>query len=575
MHARFALTFGRGDRRHPLLSRAADQGLTCAIDRHDLLFLCDHQTEWLSCEGALLVGRLFAGTRRVTELSPEIMAELEKPMGAVSPRGHWGNFLLFGSSILCRAAYRDPSGAIPLYHCGEGQEAVFVSHAELALGLGLLDRFTLDTTFIRHWLQFPFLRTARTGIAEVAELIPGTRLSFSKDRRWRLNNVWHPAPFVARRAAIIDPREAAFRLREVAQDVVPLQVRGDRILLQLSGGLDSSIICCAIAGAHQEFPCVNFATASPDGDERSFAKDVASRFGLQLHELIEVGTAELKAPATPAFRPGTNPLLLPFEEAITLAARDLGAEVLIDGAGGDNLFCHLTSAAPVLDALAWAGPAQAWRTSRDISLRANTSWLEVLTAASKRLVKRRGWQQKRMFLASDALLDKPDPHPWLEGLGTTPPGKRQHVEALVHIQHFLDRRGSAISLAHPLLAQPLLELCLRIPSWLWMQGGRDRAVARLAFADLLPPSVHSRRTKGSLQGLFYRSFGKLRSQILELLMSGELRARRIIDADAIGVTLDGENPVSDDAQLRISEMVALEIWLQSWTSVSRSSSTRS
>lgn len=567
MHARFALTFGRGNPRHQLLARAANEGLTCAIDRHDLLFLCDERTEWISCKDALLIGRLFNERRRVTELSPELVVELQRPANAVAPIGLWGNFLLFKCSISCRSAYRDPSGALPLYQCGKDHDVVFVSDAELAVRLGTLNHSTIDTTFPRQWLQFPFLRTARTGIADVAELIPGTRSCLSKDGRWSVGNVWHPAPFVARREAIMDPREAASRLRQVVRDILPLQVKCDKFLLQLSGGLDSSIIACALAEAHQEVPCVNFATSSPDGDERNFAQDVALSFGLKLRELVEIGTAELKTPVSLAFRPCTNPLLLPFEEAITRAAQDLGAEVLIDGAGGDNLFCHLTSAAPVLDALTLAGPRQAWRTARDIAVRANTSWLEVLNAASKRLIKRHGWQQNRMFLTTQALLGKADPHPWLEGLATIPPGKRQHVEALVHIQHFLDRRCSAVSLAHPLLAQPLLELCLRIPSWVWMHGGRDRAVARLAFADILPPSVRNRRTKGSLQGLFYRSFDKVRAQMLDLLMTGELRARCIIDADAICLELSGDNPVSDDTQLRISEMAALELWLQSWKSV--------
>ena len=573
MHARFALTFGRGDRRNQMLARASELGLTCSIDRHDLLFLCDERTEWLTCETALLVGRLFDSTSRLTKLSANLVAKLETPADAVSPASHWGNFLLFEWSIYSRSAYRDPSGAIALYRCGASEDAVFVSDAGIAFRLGLLDHATTDATFARHWLQYPFLRSARTGVAEVSEVLPGTRLSLCKGGPWRASNIWHPAPFVTRRAAIPDPLEAASRLRETVQRVVPLQVRGEKIALQLSGGLDSSIIACSIASAHQDFPCVNFATASPDGDERNFAQDVAGRFGLRLDELIETGTSEIKLPSL-TFRPGTNPLLLPFEEAITNAAKDLGAELLVDGAGGDNLFCHLTSAAPVLDALVRAGPAQAWHTTGDIASRAGASWLNVLSAASKRLVKSSAWKENRMFLRREALLDKADPHPWLERLGATPPGKRQHVEALVHIQHFLDRRGGAISLAHPLLAQPLLELCLQIPSWFWMRGGRDRAVARDAFADLLPPSVLKRRTKGSLQGLFYRSFTRLRKQILELLMTGELKAARIIDTETILAVVDGANPVSDDAQLRISEMIALELWLQSWKSPPDLSSTR-
>jgi asparagine synthase (glutamine-hydrolysing) len=163
------------------------------------------------------------------------------------------------------------------------------------------------------------------------------------------------------------------------------------------------------------------------------------------------------------------------------------------------------------------------------------------------------------------LLPTCEPHPWLQGLAV-PPGKREHVEALVHIQHFLDRAPSPVPILHPLLAQPLLELCLGIPSWLWVRGGRDRAIARDAFAGLVPSSVLQRRNKGSLQSLLYRAFAQLRFEMRELLLEGELASSGIIDTAAIDQALLGQEWMTDQVQLRISEMVALELWARSWRS---------
>ena len=168
-------------------------------------------------------------------------------------------------------------------------------------------------------------------------------------------------------------------------------------------------------------------------------------------------------------------------------------------------------------------------------------------------------------MVSEALLARPNLHPWLLEL-PAPPGKREHVEAIVHIQHFLDRSGSSIERIHPLLAQPLLELCLQIPSWLGRAGGRDRAVAREAFKGLVPASVLERRIKGSLQGMLYRGFSALREPMRELLVEGELAKLRIVDAAAIEDALNGEVWMRDEVQLRISEMAALELWIRSWGS---------
>src|SRR5205085_2629923 len=105
-------------------------------------------------------------------------------------------------------------------------------------------------------------------------------------------------------------------------------------------------------------------------------------------------------------------------------------------------------------------------------------------------------------------------------------GKREHVRAIVHVHHFLDaRRGvSDLAFLHPLLAQPLLELCLRIPSWMWARGGRNRAVARAAFRDLLPAEIVNRRAKGRLESLFMKSFMANRNALGDLLLGGRLDA---------------------------------------------------
>ena len=572
MHARFALTFGRGTRLHQLLERARSLGLSNIINRGDLLFVSDALTPCMACDGALLVGQLFSAEGdRIADLSV-LAAEGFEPAKFATSAHFWGNFALFLASPARLGVYRDPSASIPVYRCGDGLDCIFVSDAELACRLGLLDRASTDLMFARHWLQFPFLRSARTGVGGVTEVLPGTWFRF--DGGWMETRPWRPANFLARGDALMGASEASGKLRDAALNVIPRQVDEGSMVLQLSGGLDSSIVASSLAKAGRKFACVNFATASPDGDERHFAREVASTFGLVLREVLEAKGAKLVAPGRQTFRPGTNPLLLPFEEAVSRAAEELGAQLLVDGAGGDNLFCHLTSAAPVLDALIWAGPREAVRTIDAIALRANASWWEVVRAAKKRIRRRAAWKENLSFLNRRALLNKPEPHPWLTGLAQVPPGKREHVEALVHIQHFLDRRGSELPLLHPLLAQPIVELCLRVPSWLWMRGGRDRAVARDAFRDLVPAPILNRRTKGSLMGLFYRSFGLLQREMVDLLVTGELNANGIIDAQALEAAIASGEVVRDDLQLRISEMVALELWLQSWKSRPDRSSTQ-
>jgi asparagine synthase (glutamine-hydrolysing) len=188
-----------------------------------------------------------------------------------------------------------------------------------------------------------------------------------------------------------------------------------------------------------------------------------------------------------------------------------------------------------------------------------------LGAAFRGVGRRRAWNEDRAFLKKDALLPRSDVHPWLCAPRFALPGKSDHVRSLVQIQHFLDRRLSGGTAAlHPLMAQPLLETCLAIPTWLWVRGGVDRAIARQAFKDMLPAEILRRKNKGSLEGLFHRSFVRLRCELRDILLGGELRGLEILDAAAVEMAFAAGESIPVEDQMRISEMVALDLWLQSW-----------
>lgn len=569
MLARYALTFARGAHRHDLLNAAKSEGLATIIDRSAFLLVAERGTALLEGPAAIVVGQLFCGDGgRLTSLEPLLDRGATEGISESALARHWGNFALFDASREQPYLYRDPSGSVPVYHCRHGDEDVFVSDAHLAVRLGLLRDARPDMTFAIHWLQYPFLRTRRCGLEGVVEILPGIRYVKVATGGWVERSQWRPAQFLARRDAILDPLEAASRLHDAALATVPPQVTGGKLLLQLSGGLDSSIIAACLSQAGIEFAGVNFATRSADGDERSYARAVAHRFGVTLRELVEGHSSSLEASALADFRPATNPLLFPFQKAIHDAASEFGADLLIDGAGGDNLFCYVTSAAPVLDALWWSGGRTGLTAASDIATRAGCTWWKLASATARRALKRpTRWKEDRSLLRPQALLREAEQHPWLERLPRALPGKREHVEALVHIQHFLDR-GAPLSLGalHPLMAQPLLELCLRIPSWLWMDGGRDRAIARDAFKNLIPGPIFARRSKGSLEGLLHRAFTQLAPQMHDLLLSGELRRNHILNVAALEAAFEDAARLRDDLQLRITELVALELWLQSWRS---------
>jgi len=521
----------------------------------------------------IIVGRMFEAGRSNLPIAFVDAARSEAAVasgGASLLKDFWGGFAAFvrGPRQGEVALLRDPSGGVPVYHCKwNGLQACF-SRPELALDLPG-QTLTIDDEFVRQWLSYPFLRTARTGIRGYGELVPGTRMLLRADRT-SVDSPWSPWIAAAGDRKIQDFDEAATRLQEVLLATVPAQIAGlDGIALELSGGLDSSIVAACLARESIDFRAANFVTRLPDGDERSYARGVASYFGARLDELHEDQLPiDLEAGGRNPLRPPLNPVLQPLTRALHRFAVEIRAPCFVTGAGGDNLFCYLTTASPILDAARDIG----WRralaeTLPDVAaLNDCTVWTAARFLLRKKLSQRgvQDWKPDHRFLAEGGKAEATDGHPWLELPRDAPPGKAEHVRSLVRAQYFIEpETPTGEPIMHPLINQPLMELCLSIPTWLWVRGGANRAVARAAFADLLPPEIVRRRTKGRLESMCARAFVANRRSLADLLLDGHLSRSGFIDRHEVAAYLEKAGAPADEAYFRIFDLASIELWLRS------------
>ncbi len=580
MRVRYAVAAGPPEAMRTLMARLAAAQQLSGIRQLDmkpgLLALADGRTLTIvpASGHAVLIG--WVRPRGPEKQARDVTERIEALAGPDDLAGfvedYWGSYaLILGTNGGSHMVFREPSGEVPVFHSEAGGLQLYFSDVETARSVGAVIGKP-DPDFARHWLSFPYLRTERTGIANVRELLPGTcREVPERGRAERTRLIWNPWRFAAKDARISNFGEAADALRKETLATMGARPLPTPTLLQLSGGLDSSILAASLSATGARFEAVNFATLAPDGDERFHARAVAEKCSIALTELVERDDPmDLALPAEKILRPGINPVLLSFRKALEAHAQKLGADTLLDGAGGDNIFCYLTTTAPVVDAFQDRGFRKGCEAAGFVAALAGATLWSILKMAARKRIRghaRPYWKRDGSFLRTEALLMKADRHPWLDAPAGTSIGKCEHVEAIVHIQHFLDRRSSiTLGASHPLLSQPLLELCLRIPSWLWIQGGRDRAVARAAFRDLLPAQVLNRRLKGSLESLFFRALGSGRAQLRPLLLGGELRRLGIIDAAAVEEALKDGAELPGMAYVRLTEIAALELWLRSWRS---------
>jgi asparagine synthase (glutamine-hydrolysing) len=235
---------------------------------------------------------------------------------------------------------RDRFGIKPLYvyECDEllafasEPKAILAAFPEArALDEGVLARF------LRSGLQDA---CQRTFFAKLRSVRPGHCLKV-EDGVSRERSFWSLNPEEA--ATRYTLRRPADTLRELLADAVKLRLRSDvEVGICLSGGLDSSSIV-ALAAAQSERPLHSFTAVynDPTCDERRYSRAVAERYGC-LRAEVEPGPGSGLIPLleqivyhhdAPCSRPG----LIAQWSVMQLAQREV--TVLLDGQGGDELFC--------------------------------------------------------------------------------------------------------------------------------------------------------------------------------------------------------------------------------------------
>lgn len=477
----------------------------------------------------------------------------------------WGAYVLLGDrGGEGHLVLRDPSGSVTAYHRRREPLDLYASDAEL-LALAAPLPLEPDLEFLGEWLSHPYLRGRRTGIAGVEEILPGTAVLRSA-RGARETQAWSPWDHARADTVVRDFGDAAELVREAVLTAVPrLAAEADDPVVQLSGGLDSSIVAAALAAAGSAFRAVTFATRAPDGDERRYAREVAARCGIALAELVEeTSPPDFEHVPALALRPPPNALLQPLHRALAAHFALTGADLVLDGAGGDNVFCYLNSAAPVLDAFRYEGLRGAAATAGDVARVHGTTFWAVARGAVRRASRRRpAWPRETLFL-DPAAPAATATHPWLDAPGKLPRGSFEQVQSIVGIRHFLpDPVPGSAAVLHPLLAQPVLEACLCIPAPLWVRGGRDRAVAREALRDLLPAPILARRAKGRLESMFVTGYMAGRRQLEGLLLDGKLAQAGLLDRAQIRAYLAREGEPDDPGYIRLLELSSAETWLRS------------
>jgi len=558
-----------------LVEAARRFGLNPVLQTSGLIVLADSDAPVIAMSGqtGIAIGAVFERGGEIRgAYSKATTVKVFEQAGGDLFRSYWGGYIAF---VIDTArgrvnVLRDPSGSLGCYlHRADGVDFVF-SDVESAHAMGIIIGAPEPTSIIHH-LTYAGLRGERTCLSGVSEVLPGTSVMLGRAEAIASQCLWTPWTFAARDHQITDRHTAAALVGlETRRCVTTWAGQFRSILHELSGGLDSSIVAACLADQAATVTCMTFVTPDAGADERAYAKPMADRIGAPLQTfLLDPADADLSGMAEAmTVRPGSGALHQVQDRMLTREVERAGVEGVFSGGGGDNVYCYLHTAAPAVDALRRHGPGPLFcRSVGDLStLHGCTPWQAARTTLRKAMRPLRTWTRDADFLAEDAAPTSPDPHPWLQAPAGALQGRQEHILSLMAVQNPLASQAShgPAPVCYPLLSQPLIELCLRVPTWMWIAGGRNRAVARDAFGEHLPATVLRRRTKGDFTGFLGALYDKHRSEMTELLLDGWLASEALLDREAIETYLKASAPVTDYRFCRLMDLANAEVWARSW-----------
>ncbi|KAF1721718.1 asparagine synthase family protein [Pseudoxanthomonas wuyuanensis] len=572
MGYKFIALVSDGNQEIPLVNAGALEalGMKCCLTQDRLHVFVASGTPTILVPGrGLLIGHLFtlSGQPVTGEL---IFDRTDKSLQTHLLDSFWGEYVVVepqqadgsGARFL-----RDPSGGLPCFYGLHSGGRFVTSSVSIACDLGLCSR-EVDWDFVMHALVYPYLRSERTALRGIRELLQGCSLDI-RGGQASTTIIWSPWTFVAPNRRLTSTREATSIVRSAVSLAVKAWAEIDRsILLELSGGLDSSIVAACLREADARTICCTMVAPVPGTDERQYARQVADHHQFELLSAdIDLENARFEfPPPQDSTVPGMGILHHPVDSAVAALAGTLDVASLFSGAGGDSIFCYLRGATPAADAFKERGMSAGITAIRDLSTLHQCSLTQAGRLALRKLIRgpKPHWKPVHEGVDPTRRSIPFDAHPWFDTPENALPGDQERISDLAGTQSFRDgvARSARWPMRYPLLSQPVMEACLRVPTWMWIAGGRNRSIARSAFSDALPSGVLNRRSKGTYTRYYAAIHDRHRDAMLSFLMDGMLASRGLLDLDELRREAASAHHPERSLNTRLFDLCMVENWVR-------------
>jgi len=526
------------------------------------------------------------------QLSPDACEKIVTSKGQDLITSYWGDYVgfVFDSPVTTFRAVRAPTGSLPCHYLRIGRAVIFFSHISDVVALGMAKPKPTDSYLHGRVLGGGQQRMADP-LSGISTCLRGQCIQLDPSKRdvgLERHTYWHPLTFDGAADLIQDPDLSARAMRATIRSTVHSRAaQYSSILHRLSGGLDSSIVlgCLKDTPSSPHLTCYTYYWPGRIADERPWAQLAAEEAGCPcIEQPLSLSTFDLSSlPDLPlSLEPVPLLELLHRYRNERSLANSQNAAALCCGDGGDSGFGRHSIALCLVQYLQHHGLGRnTLGFSRDIALYTQqTAWRILYKSLQHWLfgcsaAVQPGNSLRNMQLVNPALLEvqRPErryPHPWFEHLDDVPWSTIYQLGMLLYEADPFDDIAShtnAPDLISPLYDQPVVELLLRIPTYLHFESGRERGLARRAFKDDVPSPILNRLWKDRAPGLAETLVERHKVALREALLDGTLMRKGLLNRPATEAALSPRSRKNSVLTGEIMRLLDLELWARNWGNI--------
>lgn len=484
--------------------------------------------------------------------------------------------------LLCR----DHIGARPLYYHASNDRLVVSS--QLA---PLLDLFGISREVSEEYVAGCMSRGPRIGLTpykHIQALKPAHTLVASESGKLIEKRYWQLEPGKEIRFGSDEEYEEAFRYH--LRDAVRAPLRTDLpVMIELSGGLDSSTIACVADEAirNQETQATRFDTVSyvydesPTSDESQFIRCVEDRLGrtgIRVKDedsgLLPPGDEDLDI-VTP------NPVICSFgyHGALCRLMNTRGSRVLLAGVGGDQVLGAAYDPYPLLTDL--LTQRRFVDLNRELRLWSQTLnkpyvsllWQKTIVPALPRSLQpycRRAAMNRVPAWFNPEFVERTGIReqelPPADPFGFSVPSDRDRSISYLSVVKTISpchrRELTCLDSSYPFMHRPLIEFLQAIPFEQLLRPNENRSLMRRALRGILPEKIARRKTKGDPSEGLARTIAHELRAVRSLFTDSRVCAYGFMDAAPLLAAIDRARNGMELFAGALLTAIALEFWLR-------------